>query len=84
MGLEYEHDDHCFIIAWKFLTKIIIYALFSPRTLGFSFERELTYCRTLVWYGFLVSTFNIILITLLLAIEKMYTGNFNALKIECM
>ena len=82
MVLEYEHDDLCFIIAWKFLTKIIIYALFSPRTLGFSFERELTYCRTLVWYGF--STLNIILITLFLATEKMYTGNFSALKIECM
>ena len=24
MGLEYVHDDYCFIIAWKFLSKTIM------------------------------------------------------------
>ena len=75
------------------ITVLLLLGNFSPKLLfmpyslqgqGFSFERELTYCRTLVWYGFLVSTFNIILITLFLATEKMYTCNFSALKIECM
>lgn len=49
MGLEYEHDEHCFI-AWKFLNKIFLWHLvLSMDRPGFSFKREVTILE--LWYG---------------------------------